>query len=42
MQCGLADLYEADERFRNHYDSHGAGLAAYLIAAIRANAAGHR
>lgn len=42
MQCGLADLYEADERFRDHYDRHGAGLAAYLIAAIRANAAIHR
>ncbi|WP_460733720.1 MerR family transcriptional regulator [Lysobacter tyrosinilyticus] len=39
MQCGLADLYETDERFRDYYDRHGAGLAAYLIAAIRANAA---
>jgi DNA-binding transcriptional MerR regulator len=41
MQCGLADMYEADERFRNHYDQHGEGLATYLIAAIRANAARH-
>ena len=41
MQCGLADLYESDERFRDYYDRHGAGLAAYLIAAIRANAAKH-
>lgn len=42
MQCGLADMYEADERFRDYYDRHGAGLAAYLIAAIRANAAKQR
>lgn len=41
MQCGLADMYEADERFRNYYDRHGAGVAAYLAAAIRANAARH-
>jgi DNA-binding transcriptional MerR regulator len=36
--CGLADLYEADERFRGNIDQHAAGLAAFLSAAIRANA----
>jgi MerR family transcriptional regulator, thiopeptide resistance regulator len=41
MQCGLADMYEADPRFRDHYDRHGAGLTDYLVAAIRANAATH-
>jgi DNA-binding transcriptional MerR regulator len=39
MQCGLADMYEADARFRDYYDRHGAGLTDYLVAAIRANAA---
>jgi DNA-binding transcriptional MerR regulator len=39
MQCGLAELYEADPRFRDHYDSRSPGLASYLVAAIRANAA---
>jgi DNA-binding transcriptional MerR regulator len=38
MHCGLADLYEADERFRGNIDQHAAGLAAFLSAAIRANA----
>lgn len=41
MQCGLADMYEADARFRDYYDRHGAGLTGYLVAAIRANAAAH-
>ena len=36
---GLAGLYESDERFRTGIDAHGAGLATFLVAAIRANAA---
>jgi DNA-binding transcriptional MerR regulator len=38
MHCGLADLYEADQRFRDNIDKHCAGLTAFLSAAIRANA----
>ncbi|HEY1139244.1 MAG TPA: MerR family transcriptional regulator [Lysobacter sp.] len=41
MQCGLADMYEADARFRDYYDRHGEDLTDYLVAAIRANAATH-
>ena len=41
MQLGLADMYEADARFRDYYDRHGQGLTDYLVAAIRANAATH-
>ncbi|MGH8029146.1 MAG: MerR family transcriptional regulator [Arenimonas sp.] len=40
MQCALAGMYEADPRFRDHYDRHGEGLTDFLVAAIRANAAG--
>lgn len=39
MHVGLADLYEADPRFRAHYDDQEPGLAAFVAAAIRANAA---
>jgi MerR family transcriptional regulator, thiopeptide resistance regulator len=35
---GLADLYEADERFAVHYEAVAPGLAAYVVAAIRARA----
>lgn len=38
MHCGLADMYEADDRFRSFFEGHAAGLAAFLSAAIRANA----
>ena len=38
MHCGLADMYEADERFRAFFEGHAKGLAAFLSAAIRANA----
>jgi DNA-binding transcriptional MerR regulator len=38
MHCGLADMYEADERFRAFFEGHAPGLAAFLSAAIRANA----
>jgi DNA-binding transcriptional MerR regulator len=37
MHAGLADLWEADDRFRQNIDKHGAGLTAFLAAAVRAN-----
>ncbi|ANM31433.1 hypothetical protein ABI59_20430 [Acidobacteria bacterium Mor1] len=37
MHRGLADLYEADARFRENIDEHGEGLTTFLAAAIRAN-----
>lgn len=33
---GLAEMYEADPRFRAHYEAAAEGLTAYLAAAIRA------
>ena len=39
IHVGLAGLYEADPRFAANIDAHGAGLTAYLVAAIRAAAA---
>lgn len=39
LHVGLADLYEADPRFARHYDDRAPGLARYVAAAIRANAA---
>ncbi len=36
--CGLADLYEADNRFAASIDAYGAGLTPFLAEAIRANA----
>ncbi len=38
-QVGLAEMYLADPRFREHYDRRREGLAEYVAAAIRANAA---
>ena len=38
MHAGLADMYEADERFRAAIDAAGEGLTTFLAAAIRANA----
>jgi len=38
MHLGLADMYEADPRFARHYEDRSVGLAAYVAAAIRANA----
>jgi MerR family transcriptional regulator, thiopeptide resistance regulator len=38
MHCGLADLWEADRRYADNIDKHGAGLTEYLAAAVRANA----
>jgi len=37
MHAQLASLYEADERFAGYFDAVAPGLAAYVIAAIRAN-----
>jgi DNA-binding transcriptional MerR regulator len=39
MHAGLADMYEADDRFRAAIDAAGEGLTAFLAAAIRANVA---
>ena len=38
MHTGLADMWEADPRFADNIDTHGAGLTAFLAAAVRANA----
>jgi MerR family transcriptional regulator, thiopeptide resistance regulator len=39
---GLAALYESDSRFAAGIDAHSAGLTAFLVAAIRANAGRRR
>jgi DNA-binding transcriptional MerR regulator len=41
MHVNVAAMYTADPRFQAHYDAHGEGLAAYIEAAVRANAARH-
>lgn len=38
MHAGLAELYEADPRFRAHYEQRAEGLATFVAAAVRANA----
>jgi MerR family transcriptional regulator, thiopeptide resistance regulator len=38
MHAGLADMYEADERFAANIDKFAPGLTPFLAAAIRANA----
>lgn len=38
MHVNLAGMYEADPRFRAHYDDQEPGLADFVAAAIRANA----
>jgi len=38
MHSGLADMYEADQRFAENINKYGAGLTPFLAAAIRANA----
>jgi hypothetical protein len=38
VHASLADMYEADARFREHYDRRAPGLAGFVAAAIRANA----
>jgi MerR family transcriptional regulator, thiopeptide resistance regulator len=42
MHCGLASMYEGDDRFRQSIDKHGEGLTPFLAEAIRANAARHQ
>ncbi|MBV8037495.1 MerR family transcriptional regulator [Roseateles sp.] len=37
MHAQMARLYETDERFAAHFDAVAPGLAAYVVAAIRAN-----
>jgi DNA-binding transcriptional MerR regulator len=37
MHRGLADLWEADRRYADNIEQHGAGFTAYLVAAVRAN-----
>jgi hypothetical protein len=37
--CGLASMYESDDRFKQSIDEHGEGLTSFLAEAIRANAA---
>jgi DNA-binding transcriptional MerR regulator len=39
IHVGLGEMYVADPRFAANYEKHGAGLAAYICEAIRANAA---
>lgn len=39
MHVGLATLYVSDPRFQEYWDKHEPGLAAYVKAAIEANAA---
>lgn len=38
MHVGLGQMYTADPRFTEHYDKRGIGLAAFVRAAIEANA----
>jgi DNA-binding transcriptional MerR regulator len=38
MHAALADMWEADERFKSNIDKHGAGLTAWLASAVRAAA----
>lgn len=38
MHEGLADMYEADPRFRAHYEKRAQGLAGFVARAIRVNA----
>lgn len=39
MHAGLAEMYTADERFKAHYEDRAEGLAGFVAAAIKANAA---
>lgn len=39
MHAGLADMYEADPRFGEHFEKYAEGLTAFVSAAIRANSA---
>lgn len=39
MHAGLADMYVSDARFAAHYEERAEGLASFVAAAIKANAA---
>lgn len=39
MHRGLGEMYVADQRFADHYEQRAPGLAAYVSAAVAANAA---
>ena len=39
MHAALGEMYTADARFSAHYEDRAAGLAGYVSAAIKANAA---
>ena len=39
MHAKVAAMYTADPRFRKHYDDRAEGLAEYVSAAVKANAA---
>lgn len=41
LQCGLAEMYVADERFRKTYEDVEPGLAQYVHDAVIANADAH-
>jgi hypothetical protein len=41
IHCGLGEMYVADERFKEFYESMRPGLAEHLRGAILANAARH-
>lgn len=41
MHANVAAMYTADPRFQAHYDRYADGLATYIEAAVRANAARH-
>jgi MerR family transcriptional regulator, thiopeptide resistance regulator len=41
MHCGLASMYEGDDRFRQAIDNQREGLTPFLAEAIRANATRH-
>lgn len=38
MHAGLADMYEADPRFGEHFEKYAEGLTGFVATAIRANA----
>ncbi len=42
LHCGLASMYESDERFARSIDKHGDGLTPFLAESIRANASRHQ
>lgn len=41
MHATVSEMYTADARFKAHYDDRSEGLAEYVAAAIKSNAARH-